>query len=312
MGENHIAQCPRLLVKFFAQNVVVCPSEKVFHQSSVFPRQPNINKLSNPGNSSRTSVGNFVNCFQCGRFAVNAPIEANQYAAIGHFLPRTSFHAIHTGAFFPLRKARSEAHHTPMKPALLAGKISSLATALSVFLSAHSRGTEGITATLPKIESPDSDGTPGPVLLKAPQPREMSELQFAGHRSHSSHSSHSSHRSGSSGGGYVPTYSTPAPTYVPRAVSTPTYYPQPTPRVATPIPTPTPTPQPTPTPEATPTPLVSIEFKNGAIFYGRVIVKSPAGITFQTDSTKIHKIPASLLSDKTVRELALGPTLPTR
>ena len=69
---------------------------------------------------------------------------------------------------------------------------------------------------------------------------------------------------------------------------------------------------PTPTPEPTPGPLISIEFKNGAIYYGRVIVKSPAGITFQIDGIKVHKIPASLLTDKSVRELALGPTLAPR
>jgi len=66
------------------------------------------------------------------------------------------------------------------------------------------------------------------------------------------------------------------------------------------------------TPTLTSSPLVSIEFKNGAVYYGRALVKSPVGITFQIDGTKVYKIPASLLSDKTAKELVLGPALPAR
>jgi len=58
--------------------------------------------------------------------------------------------------------------------------------------------------------------------------------------------------------------------------------------------------------------LISIQFKNGAIFYGRVVVKSPAGITFQVNGTQIHKIPVGLLTEKTVKELALGPIAQSR
>jgi hypothetical protein len=51
---------------------------------------------------------------------------------------------------------------------------------------------------------------------------------------------------------------------------------------------------------------VRIHFRNGAILFGHVLVKSPVGITFETRETKVYKIPRELLTDQTVTELALG------
>ncbi|HEY5742556.1 MAG TPA: hypothetical protein VIS99_08445 [Terrimicrobiaceae bacterium] len=193
-----------------------------------------------------------------------------------------------------------------VSPSGIFKKISSLSTALSVLLF----GDRALAT--PGNESPgrqlgDDERALEPLVLKPARPKEMNEFQFAGHRSHSSHSSHRSHSSHYSGSRHPSHYSgskistptpPPTPVYVPRVVSTP--YP-------TPAPTPTPIPSPSPTPirAQVNTPLISIEFKNGAIYYGRVVIKAPTGITFQTMDKKVHKIPKSVLSPKSVRELGL-------
>lgn len=72
------------------------------------------------------------------------------------------------------------------------------------------------------------------------------------------------------------------------------------------------TPTPTQMPASIPAPLFSIEFKNGAIYYGHLIIKSPTSITLQVHGNNIHKIPASLLTEKTVKELALDSSVKSR
>ncbi len=171
--------------------------------------------------------------------------------------------------------------------------MSSLSAAASVlFFGSHAKGAES-DIDAPRVKKHDLDDVIEPLVLKPSAPREMSELEFAGHRSHSSHSSHRSHSSHSSGSSFHSSHSSHSSHYsgtttTPSYITTPTTPPAP---IYVPRATPTPTPKPTPSP--TPIDLISIEFKNGAIFYGQVIVKSPAGITFKSIDEKTYKIPGS-------------------
>lgn len=161
-----------------------------------------------------------------------------------------------------------------------------------------------------------------PLVLKQAPIQEVSEMQFAGHRSHRSHSSHSSHYSGSTGGhrSHASHYS--GTTAAPYTTSPPTVAPAPAPRYVPPaqlvrpiVPLPA-TPrlvQPaeiarrympaTPTPEALT--LTQIELTNGALLFGAVLVKSGAGIVFETVDSKRYKIPRVLLSPNTIGKLNL-------
>lgn len=192
-----------------------------------------------------------------------------------------------------------------MNPRELFRRVSSVSAAISMLFAGKAEGNTG-NPTLPKIEGGNDDSFK-PIVINPPAPREMDSMQFAGHSSHASHSSHYS-GSGSSGSGSgsssgYGTYTTPTPTVTPLPTSTPIPTPRPTPF---PTPRPTITPTPTPIPQASAAPFVSLEFKNGAIFYGQVLVKSPAGITFQT-LNKVQKIPRELLTEKTITKLGLGP-----
>jgi hypothetical protein len=140
-----------------------------------------------------------------------------------------------------------------------------------------------------------------PLILKPAKTRTILEHLFAGHSSHRSHSSHSSHSSGSSGGprSYYPAPAPTASNYVAPNTPRPSYSAAPfyappsvAPRVA-----------PTPTPVTGP--VVRIDLTNGAVIYGTVLVKSPAGITFRGVDQKNYKIPRLILAPSTIAALAL-------
>jgi hypothetical protein len=200
-------------------------------------------------------------------------------------------------------------------------RASSLSAALSVLLSANNSQASVPSSSTPKLED-FSEPPFEPILLKSAAPQEMSDLQFAGHRSHSSHSSHysgsssghsshsshASHYSSSSGGSYnvIPSAPSSRP-YVPAATPTPIPTPVYVPRAVTVSPSyvaPTPTPVRRTAPNI---PISKVEFKNGAVFIGHVLVKSGAGITLQTQDGTVHKVPRRLLTDATAKALELPP-----
>ena len=201
----------------------------------------------------------------------------------------------------------------------LIGKISSVSAAAAALVgSTDAHGHQG--GPLPSIR-PDSgrkDGDPiEPLLLKPSPIPELSEAQFAGHRSHSSHRSHyssnSGHSSHYSGTSYVApsrTYVTPSPTFqssTPRPAAQPAY-PYVAPSSVNPVRSATPFPAPRATPIPTPGSSVAttrIEFTNGAILYGTVLVKSAAGISFRSLDGKTYKLPRVLLTANTISALNL-------
>ncbi len=203
-------------------------------------------------------------------------------------------------------------------------RISSLAAALSILLGGA--GKKADPAATPAEEAGWQGGHDEipPMLLMAPLPEKMSDYQFARHRSHSSHRSHQSGSSGGRSRKYAP-----VPVYIP---STPTPTPRPTPSPGSTISRPLSIPHPTaterthgtpsgtsssttsvqsqsartPVPKPVQTPLVKLEFKNGAIFYGQIVVKAPNGVTIRMADGKTHKIPKSLLTPATVEQLDLS------
>ncbi|HVF70049.1 MAG TPA: hypothetical protein VM940_00390 [Chthoniobacterales bacterium] len=161
---------------------------------------------------------------------------------------------------------------------------------------------EAIPADVMKNEELKTSDPLEPLILKPAKTKIIPEHLFAGHRSHSSHSSHSS---GSSGRGRS-YYSAPRPTYVPPA---PLYVPPATPRPTHPAAplyaVPSIAPRATPTPNPVTAPATRIELTNGAVIYGTVLTKSPAGITIKGVDQKNYKIPRLILAPSTITALAL-------
>ncbi len=193
-------------------------------------------------------------------------------------------------------------------------RASSLSAAVSFLLSSNHAQANVPTSAAPKLENANERPFE-PLLLKSASPQVMDEVQFAGHQSHSSHySSSGGYRPSHYSSSYVPTYVAPtprptprpAPVYVPRTYIPPTYV-APTPRVT---PTPVPVARAIPVRNIPTTPVSRIEFKNGAIFLGHVLVKSAAGITLETQDQTTHKIPRRLLTDATIKGLQLPPVAP--
>jgi hypothetical protein len=181
-------------------------------------------------------------------------------------------------------------------------RLSSVSAAISCLLGlekAQATGAVGSTREWKASEDPDDFM---PLVLKHAAPASMDELRFAGHSSHSSHASHASHASHYSGS--QPAYRQPLPD---GQDALPAVRPAPRAEAVQDL-TPTPTPAraaPTPVRNAPATSLSSVEFRNGAILYGHVLVKSPAGITVETRGGKVYKVPRALLTDSTVAALRL-------
>lgn len=203
-----------------------------------------------------------------------------------------------------------------MHRSILARKWPSVSAAIAALLGFER--SSGIPAPPCSTETCSGD-TVDPLILKPPAVKILPTRLFAGHTSHSSHSSHSSgssvgghashtshasHVSGTSGGSYnpgtyVPLY--PVPPTTPSVASTASPAPQ---SITTAPSSATPT---TPSPISTPATVMRVELTNGAVIYGRVLVKSGAGITLQTLDLQRYKIPRLILTAYTISRLELPP-----
>lgn len=185
-----------------------------------------------------------------------------------------------------------------MTPRQLFRGISSVSTAVAVLLGLNKSSGGSPENFAPTLEG-QKEKSFEPMVLKPAAPTIMDATRFADHSSHSSHDSHSSHASHSShsSGSIIQAPALSVATANNEIVpNTEVIEIQPIRLDLSRI------------REEPETAVTKIQFRSGTILFGRILVKSPGGITFQSQDRNIYKIPVRFLSDATVTELKLLPS----